>query len=106
MIVPDLGLGDGSDTFFGFIPQNTVLAVKDFLWLRERMQVIYEEAVAPQALIAQEGGSAPMRLENKLIDGSEFVTRALDFRRLEFGSKPTGTPDASLQFAVTPQPVS
>ena len=106
VIVPDLGLGDGSDTsFLDFIPQNTVLAVKDFLWLRERMQVIYEEAVAPQALIAQEEGSAPMRLENKLIDGSEFVTRALDFRRLEFGSKPTGTPDASLQFAVTPQPV-
>lgn len=106
VIVPDLGLGDGSDTsFLDFIPQNTVLAVKDFLWLRERMQVIYEEAVAPQALIAQEEGSAPMRLEDKLIDGSEFVTRALDFRRLEFGSKPTGTPDASLQFAVTPQPV-
>ncbi|MDD4417804.1 MAG: transcription-repair coupling factor [Bacteroides graminisolvens] len=106
VIVPDLGLGDGSDTsFLDFIPQNTVLAVKDFLWLRERMQVIYEEAVAPQALIAQEEGSAPMRLENKLIDGSDFVTRALDFRRLEFGSKPTGTPDASLQFAVTPQPV-
>jgi len=106
VIVPDLGLGDGSDTsFLDFIPQNTVLAVKDFLWLRERMQVIYEEAVAPQALIVQEEGSAPMRLENKLIDGSEFVTRALDFRRLEFGSKPTGTPDASLQFAVTPQPV-
>jgi transcription-repair coupling factor (superfamily II helicase) len=106
VIVPDLGLGDGSDTsFLDFIPQNTVLAVKDFLWLRERMQVVYEEAVAPQALIAQEEGSAPMRLENKLIDGSEFVTRALDFRRLEFGSKPTGTPDASLQFAVTPQPV-
>lgn len=106
VIVPDLGLGDGSDTsFLDFIPQNTVLAVKDFLWLRERMQVIYEEAVAPQALIAQEEGSAPMRLENKLIDGSEFVTRALDFRRLEFGSNPTGTPDASLQFAVTPQPV-
>ena len=106
VIVPDLGLGDGSDTsFLDFIPQNTVLAVKDFLWLRERMQVIYEEAVAPQALIAQEEGSAPMRPENKLIDGSEFVTRALDFRRLEFGSKPTGTPDASLQFAVTPQPV-
>ena len=106
VIVPDLGLGDGSDTsFLDFIPQNTVLAVKDFLWLRERMQVVYEEAVAPQALIAQEEGSAPVRLENKLIDGSEFVTRALDFRRLEFGSKPTGTPDASLQFAVTPQPV-
>ena len=106
VIVPDLGLGDGSDTsFLDFIPQNTVLAVKDFLWLRERMQVIYEEAVAPQALIAQEEGSAPVRLENKLIDGSDFVTRALDFRRLEFGSKPTGTPDASLQFAVTPQPV-
>ena len=32
VIVPDLGLGDGSDTsFLDFIPQNTVLAVKDFL---------------------------------------------------------------------------
>ena len=28
----------------------------------------------------------------KLIDGSEFTLRALDFRGMEFGNKPTGTP--------------
>ena len=37
-------------------------------------------------------------LEGKLIDGSEFTVRALDFRRLEFGNKPTGTPNASVTF--------
>lgn len=31
--------------------------------------------------------------------------RALDFRRLEFGNKPTGTPNASVTFNTSAQPI-
>ena len=45
---------------------------------------------------AEENGA--ISLEGKLIDGGEFTLRALDFRRMEFGTKPTGTPDATVSF--------
>lgn len=40
-----------------------------------------------------------------MIDGSEFMSRALDFRRMEFGNKPTGVPDASVSFETSAQPI-
>ena len=106
-IVPDLAVtGAVSTSFLDFIPQNTTLVMRDFLWLRERIQTVHDEALTPQALLAQEaeenGGTT---LEGKLIDGSEFTLRALDFRRMEVGNKPTGTPDATIQFDTTAQPI-
>lgn len=107
VIVPDLSVtGQGTTSFLDFIPRETVLAMKDFLWLRERIQTVHDEALTPQALAAQEAEeNGGVRLEGKLIDGSEFTVRALDFRRMEFGNKPTGTPDATVDFHTTAQPI-
>ena len=52
---------------------------------------------------AEESGC--ITLDGKLIDGSEFTLRALDFRRMEFGNKPTGTPDATITFDTSAQPI-
>ena len=80
--------------------------MKDFLWVRERIQVVREEALSPQALAAYEGEKTElMNLELKLIDGAEFTVRALEFKRIEFGNKPTGTPQATLAFDTTAQPI-
>lgn len=107
VIVPDLSVtGQGTTSFLDFIPREAVLAMKDFLWLRERIQTVHDEALTPQALAAQEAEeNGGVRLEGKLIDGSEFTVRALDFRRMEFGNKPTGTPDATVDFHTTAQPI-
>ncbi|WP_042368008.1 transcription-repair coupling factor [Bacteroides neonati] len=107
VIVPDLAVsGSVSASFLDFIPASTLLAMRDFLWLRERIQTVYDEALSPQALTAQEDGeNGGMKLEGKLIDGSEFTLQALDFRRLEFGNKPTGVPDATVTFDTTVQPI-
>lgn len=107
VIVPDLAMtGVVSTSFLDFISQDTILAMRDFLWLRERIQVVHDEALAPQAILAQEAEDhGRVTLEGKLIDGSVFARRALDFRRVEFGHKPTGTPDASITFDTTAQPI-
>lgn len=107
VIVPDLSVtGQGTTSFLDFIPREAVLAMKDFLWLRERIQTVHDEALTPQALAAQEAEeNGGVRLEGKLIDGSEFTVHALDFRRMEFGNKPTGTPDATVDFHTTAQPI-
>ena len=46
-----------------------------------------------------------MNLELKLIDGAEFTVRALEFKRIAFGNNPTGTPQATLAFDTTVQPI-
>ena len=57
------------------------------------------ESLTPQAIAARESEeNGAITLEGKLIDGGEFTLRALDFRRMEFGNKPTGTPDATISF--------
>ena len=107
VIVPDLAVtGMALTSFLDFIPRDTVLAMRDFLWLRERIQSVHDEALTPQAIAVQEAEeNGGITLEGKLIDGSEFTVHALDFRRLEFGNKPTGTADATVSFDVTAQPI-
>lgn len=107
VIVPDLAVtGAVSASFLDFIPPNTLLAMRDLLWLRERIQLVYEEALSPQALAAQEGQEqGGISLAGKLIDGGEFTLQALDFKRMEFGNKPTGTPDATITFDTIVQPI-
>lgn len=112
VIVPDLshnlekGGSAGMVSFFDFLRPDTVLAMRDFFWLRERIQAVHDEALSPQALAAREAEeNGTITLDGKLIDGSEFTQRSLDFRRMEFGNKPTGTPDATLTFDTTAQPI-
>lgn len=112
IIVPDLsreleriGTG-GMISFLDFLPGNAILAMRDFLWLRERIQAIHDEALTPQAVAARESEeNGAISLDGKLIDGGEFTVRALDFCQMEFGSKPTGTPDATVNFDTSAQPI-
>ena len=106
-IVPELISASESDIcFLDFIPRQTVLFIKDFLWLRERIQTVRDEALSPQALTAYEGEQTElMNLEKKLVDGSEFTVKALEFKRVDFGHKPTGTPQATLEFNTSIQPI-
>ena len=106
-IVPELAQAmDGDISFLSFIPRDTVLWVKDLLWVRERIQTIHDEALSPQALTAYEGEQTElMNLERKLIDGAEFTVEALEFRQIDFGHKATGTPQATLKFNTSVQPI-
>ena len=107
VIVPDLlATGAMVSSLLDFTPPECVLVMKDFLWLRERIQVVYDESLSAQAMVAQEAEDTDvLTLAGKLIDGSEFTHRALDFKRMEIGNKPTGTPDATVRFDTSAQPI-
>ena len=107
-IVPELNVSGSGDfvSFLEFIPKDSVLAMKDFLWIRDRIDVIHEEAVSPLALAADEEHKRElMNIVRHLIDGTDFTMNALNFRRIEFGHKPTGTPHATLTFETEAQPI-
>ncbi len=107
LIVPDLGkTATGSVPFCQFLSKNTVLVMHDIMWLRQRVQSIYEEALSPQALaleLADEQNTTS--LDELLINGDQFATSSLDFKRIEFGNKATGLPDATIHFDTTAQPI-
>ena len=107
-IVPELSLSGSGEfvSFFDFIPRDSILAMKDFFWVKEHIDKIHEDAVSPLALAADEEHKKELlNIAKNLIDGGEFMMQFLNFRRIEFGNKPTGTPQATLTFDTQAQPI-
>lgn len=106
-IVPEMAQTDGCDIcFLEFLPKDAFLWVKDLLWIRERIQSIHDEEFSSQALQAYEGEATDLdSLKKMLVDGADFAAQALEFRRIEFGNKPVGTPQATLKFETSMQPI-
>ena len=107
-IVPELSVSGSGEfvSFLEFIPKDSILAMKDFFWVKEHIDKIHEDAVSPLALAADEENKKELlRIAKNLIDGSDFMMQSLNFRRIEFGNKPTGTPQATLTFDTQAQPI-
>ena len=108
-IVPELASMQSGEyvSFFRFLKDDAVIGMKDFLWIRERIDAVHEETVSKQALEAadEEQREDLLRMNNRLMDGSSFTSDVLEFRRMEFGNKPTGHPQATLTFDVVAQPI-
>ncbi len=113
-IVPELGvMGQDKVSFFSFLPADTLLVVKDFLYVRDAIDRIYQEGFSQQAMTERLEGATEMeqqeimremRRELQLISGQQFGRDAVAFRRVEIGHSPSGLPDATLGFRVSPQP--
>lgn len=106
-IVPELsGVTADTVTFLDFLPSDTVLCVKDLLWVREKIQSVHDDAVAPQAIAASEDNGAELPdIQKTIITGTDFTSKALCFRRIDFGAKPIGTPQSKLDFETSVQPI-
>ena len=130
-IVPELSVSGSGEfvSFLEFIPKDSVLAFKDFLWVKDRVDsvihsVIQSEAknlgntkvdvheiLPPSGRLDDKGGEGRptatelLNITKNLIDGASFLYQVLNFRRIEFGIKPTGTPQATLTFETQAQPI-
>jgi transcription-repair coupling factor (superfamily II helicase) len=106
VIVPDLvKTASVTGQLFDFLPHDAVIAVRDYLWMCERVGAVCEESMSAQAVMAQQTEEDGVRLEGLLVDAADFTSRSLDFRRVEFGHKATGTADATLTFDTSAQPI-
>ena len=114
-IVPELTrTADEKMPFTSFLPSDTLLVVKDMLYLRETVGRIYQEGFSSQAMTERLEGATEaeqaeimrdMRRDNQLVSGTRFSEEASSFRRIEIGHNATGTPDATISFNITPQPL-
>ena len=122
-IVPELTtLSEEKVPFLHFLPEDAVLAFKDFLYVRDAIDRIYQEGFTSQAVTEKLEGKTEMeqreleqafRREGLLVPASRWMSDALDFRRIEFGAgrsvpEPAGKGDgsrAAVGFATSPQPL-
>ena len=112
-IVPELATSEERVPFLSFLPQDSLLVVKDFLYVRDAIDRIYQEGFSDQALRErlesateqeQHAIRQEMRKESQIISGQQFTRDAIAFRRVEMGHRPSGIPDATLSFHIAPQP--
>lgn len=114
-IVPELArMADEKMPFTSFLPSDTLLVVKDMLYLRETVGRIYQEGFSSQAMTERLEGATEteqaeimrdMRRDNQLVSGTRFSEEITSFRRIEIGHNATGTSDATITFNITPQPL-
>ena len=122
-IVPELAtLSEEKVPFLHFLPNDAVLAFKDFLYVRDTIEGIYTEGFTSQALVdslegknevEQQEIEKAFRKESQLITASLFMDNALDFFRIEFGmnhsinddTRKKGEHQATINFQTSPQPL-
>ena len=114
-IVPELAtMVEDKVPFLSFLPKDTVLAVKDFFYIRDAVDKAYQEGFSEQARMEQMEGATEMeqkdierqlRRDAQLIAGPQFMADAETFRRIEFGHRPSSQPDAELHFNISMQPL-
>ena len=120
-IVPELAtLSEEKVPFLNFLPNDAVLAFKDFLYVRDTIEGIYKDGFTSQALVdslegknevEQQEIEKAFRKESQLITASLFMDNALDFLRIEFGmnhsinddTRKKGDHRATINFQTSPQ---
>jgi len=115
-ILPDMTSVEGAQvSLMDFLPQDTLLAVRDLLLTADRMTQIGREISDSESLaarmrrmdLAKDGTSQEQIHEElpKLMGAEDFLRKTTDFRVVEFGNKPTGVPGTTITFSTTPQPL-
>ena len=113
VIVPDMDKVEGAQvSLMDFLPQDTVMAVRDLLLTADRMTTVANEVADNESLAARmrmADASANAEVEMTpaptLLTSEDFLRKTTDFRVVEFGNKPTGVASATITFDTTPQPL-
>lgn len=114
-IVPELSQSNEERIpILQFLPKDTFLCVKDFTYVCDIINKVYEEGFSQQALVEMTAGATEMecqeimnrmRSDIQLVTASTFMRDALDFRMIEMGHKPSRNADTTIRFDIKPQPL-
>ena len=114
-IVPELaGVVSEKIPFLKFLPSDALVVMKDITFVHDVIDNTYREGFSQQALteklegateVEQQAIMQQMKAENALSSGSMFAEDIVGFKRIEFGGSPTGTPQATISFNTSAQPL-
>ncbi len=113
-IVPELAtLSEEKIPFLQFLPKESVLVMKDLLYIHDTIERIYNEGFTAQALTEQLEGKTEIEQNElrkqlqaniQLVTAQQFADDALNFKRIEFGAKHANE-EAIIHFNISPQPL-
>ena len=112
-IVPELaGLIEDKESLFRFLPDGTLLCVKDYGYVADAIDRTFQEGFSKQAVMErmeeaesemeQQEIEQQLRRESQLINGSQFKADSERFRRIELRGRGEGT---AISFNITAQPL-
>ncbi len=114
-IVPELAQTvTDKQPFTAMLPEDALLVFKDRLYLCSAIEQIYDNGFSKQAFterlegateMEQEQIMREMRKENNMVSGVEFRKAISGFRFVEMGAHPSGTPQTTITFNISPQPL-
>ena len=114
-IVPELAQTvTDKQPFTAMLPEDALLVFKDRLYLCSAFEQIYDNGFSKQAFTERLEGATEMeqeqilremRKENNLVSGVEFRKAISGFRFVEMGAHPSGTPQTTITFNISPQPL-
>ena len=116
-VVPQLSVAaEEKVPFLSFVPDDMILATKDYLYVRDAIDRAYQEGFSSQALTEQMEVATEMerheieqqlRRESQLISGAQFMADADRLRRIEFGHRPSTFHSSllTLHFSISVQPL-
>ena len=116
-IVPELTVtADSKVPFLSFVPDDVLLVTKDFLYVRDTIDRVYQDGFSAQAKreqletateMEQQEIERQMRKELQLITGAQFMDGAKALRRIEFGHRSSASHASlvALNFNTAMQPL-
>ena len=113
-IVPELREATDRVPFLTFLPDSTVVAMKSILFVRDVIDRTFEAGFSQQSLtemteglteMEQQAVLNEMQAERQFVSGRTFSELLTGFRCLEFGTKATGVPAATLTCNTVAQPL-
>src|SRR5574344_553898 len=115
-IVPELAqMTEDRIPLLRFMPKDTLLVMKDFIYVRDAIDRTYQDGFSQQAITEKMEGATEseqkaimeeMRKDIQLISGPQFTRDAVEFRRIEIGHRPSSQSNATIDFHIAPQPLS
>lgn len=114
-ILPELAsLAEEKIPLTSFLPSKTIVLSKDLLFARDKIAQIYDDGFSSQALSERLEGATEteqqqiirqMQKEINICPPSRFTKDVSAFTRVEYGQQITGTPQAIVNFDISPQPL-
>lgn len=114
VIVPEVeAAAGGLVPFFDLLPEGTVAVFDNFNLVRDIVSRIYDEGFARQAQAEREATSEMeaaeqaerLSRESLLVAGEAFQRGVASLMRIEIGPRPSASPQATVGFATSPQPI-
>ena len=114
-IVPKLSeMKEDRVPFLQLLPSTALLVMQDFTFVHDTIERIYNEGFSKQVMQERLEGATEVeqrelmhawQKEQQLISGRQFLQDMAGFKRIQFGQQSDMTPQVSISFDITPQPL-